>query len=153
LSSSNNQNGSGHSGYCPSSGRNTLSDGIKLIELDEEEDGASTMAYFSSDEFSSLSGYESIETGINNVNSVFYRNRPEAAKEIEFVQVCHSLSFCHPIYVQYLQSLFKLNEIFSQIFFCHFTLIQFCIDFNFFILYSFSFNNSLFAKLNNAAFL
>ena len=50
------------------------SDAIKLIDL-EEEDGASTTAYFSSDEFSSLSGYESIEAGINNLNGIFNQNR------------------------------------------------------------------------------
>jgi hypothetical protein len=63
-----------------------------LIELDEEEDAASTTAYFSSDEFSSLSGYESIETGINNISSIFYHNRPKASKEIEFVQVRHPVT-------------------------------------------------------------
>ena len=50
------------------------SDVTRLIDL-EEEDAASTTAYFSSDEFSSLSGYESIEAGINNLNVIFNKNQ------------------------------------------------------------------------------
>ena len=66
-------------------------DAIKLIDL-EEEDGTSTTAYFSSDEFSSLSGYESIEAGINSLNIIFNR-KPEVAPET------NKLSFANPHYL------------------------------------------------------
>jgi hypothetical protein len=68
-------------------------DAIKLIDL-EEEDAASTTAYFSSDEFSSLSGYESIEAGINNLIGSSAR-KPEVAESDNN----NKLSFANPHYL------------------------------------------------------
>jgi hypothetical protein len=71
-----------------------VTNNIKLIDL-EEEDGASTTAYFSSDEFSSLSGYESIEAGINNLNVIF--NRFPAKTEAS--DSGNKMSFANPHYL------------------------------------------------------